>query len=355
MSTKTKDIYFFDDDEGRGESVWVWVEGVRKRERKTWNKPTTEEQRTANKAGYNIIFIKVAQTDEGEVAEKYSGENERLSHRGYGHDREGALVKEPIHPGGGIGDKEIIEINKAIESDAAALVFDWDQTLSLIEGLAHPDPDKFTNLIELHSWYRDELKTIGPKFTAKELAKYFLHDPKNPKRIENLKKALQAAEKNNIPIFVLTNNKFALPVAEGGRPQLLVDILHEALEINVPLTHIVKGGREGPLSKGKTIVDKIIPIIKSGGGYYGPTTLGLELDEKHFTGGKTKKRKSRKSKKVKKRKLRKTKKKHSAVTMNNKNTKKRNTKKRSPQYVKGIDNSELRKYGLGPNKWYYKN
>ena len=65
-----------------------------------------------------------------------------------------------------------------------------------------------------------------------------------------------------------------------------------------------------------------------------------------------------------------SKKKHSAVTRNNKNTKKRNTKKkntkkkntkkkntkkRSPQYVKGIDNSELRKYGLGPNKWYYKN
>ena len=49
-----------------------------------------------------------------------------------------------------------------------------------------------------------------------------------------------------------------------------------------------------------------------------------------------------------------SKKKHSAVTKK-KNTKKKNTKKKNTQYVKGIDNSELRKYGLGPNKWYYKN
>ena len=292
-SPPIKNIYFFDDN------------GFE-------NKPTPEDLKNAKELGYNIKFILVNQTREGRVAQKYrpSADNP-LSHHGY------VGQKEYIYPGGGIGDKEINDINKALaNNNAAALVFDWDQTLSLIEGIYAPQEFGYEDLAKIHNLYLTSWKAIGPNFTKEELAEYFLHDPNDPLRINKLKAALQQTKQEGIPIFILTNNTNPI-----YRRQFLVDILQTALGITVPLDHIIKGGVKGPLSKGQTIVEKIIPLIQkakeeatpspfsihSGLRFTGRSPEAVFVEPSSNQGGRTKKRKFKKSKKSKKRKLRKTK------------------------------------------------
>ena len=107
-----------------------------------------------------------------------------------------------------------------------ALVFDWDKTLTLRNG-GYNGRYSLETQAKQHGW------------DAKKLAKWYLHDPDDATRIENLSSFFRAAQTAEVPIFILTKN--SLGGQEHGR-KLLSDILKEGLNLErapVPPQNII--------------------------------------------------------------------------------------------------------------------
>ena len=146
-----------------------------------------------------------------------------------------------------LGVEQLAELKAAIgANEVQAIVFDWDKTLSLIEGLSSsPSPYIQSCLEELKYLYaqnfdKEEEARPFKDITREELAEYFLSDPRDTgERLAALKDTLLFAQHKRIPIFILTNNNFA---ALG--PKVLSDILWFGLGVKIdPLTNVVGGGR----------------------------------------------------------------------------------------------------------------
>ena len=146
---------------------------------------------------------------------------------------------ESYYPNSGVKVKHLEKIIKRINK-IRALVFDWDKTLTLFEGVRVGRPTEgVTNLKNsvkmLKIW-----KYIPENWSLSHLAKYILHDSTNENRFNKLSETLKLAESKKIPIFILTNN-----VMGTDQKKLFVDIFKE-LGVYLPITHILRGGSRGP-------------------------------------------------------------------------------------------------------------
>ena len=248
MTTENKKLYFFDDD---------------------MTSHLNKAKYDLNNAEFEQIeFVPVERKYLGLVAQEY--QTGILTHNGYPKYNKNQLLvardREMIYPGSGLTTKEFDLITEAMNDDkVAALIFDWDRTFTLIEGLFLPplvpqltkmgiDGTRLAGVLEV---YKKLWKVVDEKFTEKDLAEYYLHDPLDPERVSKLKKVLKDAESRNIPIFILTNNDIP-----QTRPKLMADILSAALDVNIPLSHIISAGPSHNKSKGQSIIQDILPMVQ---------------------------------------------------------------------------------------------
>ena len=125
-----------------------------------------------------------------------------------------------------------------------ALVFDWDKTITLRNG-------GYNGGMSLDA----QAKQFG--WDAKKLARWYLHDPDDATRIENLSSFFRAAQTAEVPIFILTKNPLGKSNMYGGNPKLLSDILKEGLNLGrapVPPQNIIWSNTKTP-----SIIYNIIP------------------------------------------------------------------------------------------------
>ena len=121
MTTENKKLYFFDDD---------------------MTSHLNKAKHDLNNAEFEQIeFVPVERKYLGLVAQEY--QTGILTHNGYPKYNKNQLLvardREMIYPGSGLTTKEFDLITEAMNDDkVAALIFDWDRTFTLIEGLFLP-------------------------------------------------------------------------------------------------------------------------------------------------------------------------------------------------------------------------
>lgn len=177
---------------------------------------------------------------------------------------------EYLDPLSGIQETEIFKLKDAAgKGEVLAAVFDWDRTLTMIEGISAP-PNLMTHSV---SQYKNDLvkkyKTMEgmEKMSDKDVAHYYLHNPadgdtekdvaKRPHLIATMFRDLQTMK---IPIFILTNNS-AGKVVDGVQDQrgLLVDMLKQ-IGVDIPKDHIIFNYAR---NKEKMIMDTILPMVEA--------------------------------------------------------------------------------------------
>ena len=127
------------------------------------------------------------------------------------------LLNENMDVKSGLTQEHFDELFRSINNNKVeAVIFDWDRTLTKIEGFYRvtriPGNDTFRSVRE----YRNKLNekhtgffTPWNSWTDREFVEYLFHSPldSNPlNRFNMLSKNLQNIQKKGIPIFILTNN-----------------------------------------------------------------------------------------------------------------------------------------------------
>ena len=213
-----KKVWFFDDDR--------------------YNTPSKSQSKF-------IHFIKIDPGRYSRVAEKYS---------------ETAIGKEDnrarsYHPNSGVKVKHLEDIKKNIDN-IRALVFDWDKTLTLFEGVTVGTPSSGVTSLKTSLKMLKKWKYLPKDWTSSKFARYLLHDSTDETRFDKLSETLQLAQSKNIPIFILTNNPMG-----SNQKNLFIEVFAE-LGVNLSIKHILRGGSNGPKEKGITIIQNIIPMIE---------------------------------------------------------------------------------------------
>ncbi len=192
-----------------------------------------------------IRFIKIEPGRHSRVAEKYN---------------EIAIGKEDnrarsYYPNSGVKVKHLENIKKNI-NNIRALVFDWDKTLTLFEGVTVGTPSSGVTSLKTSLKMLKKWKILPKDWTSSKFARYLLHDSTDETRFDKLSETLQLAQSKNIPIFILTNNPMG-----SNQKNLFIEVFAE-LGVNLPIKHILRGGSKGPKGKGITIIQNIIPMIE---------------------------------------------------------------------------------------------
>ena len=213
-----KKVWFFDDDR--------------------YNTPSKSQSKF-------IHFIKIDPGRYSRVAEKYS---------------ETAIGKEDnrarsYHPNSGVKAKHLEDIKKNI-NNIRALVFDWDKTLTLFEGVTVGTPSSGVTSLKTSLKMLKKWKYLPNDWTLSKFARYLLHDSTDETRFDKLSETLQLAQSKNIPIFILTNNPMG-----SNQKNLFIEVFAE-LGVTLSIKHILRGGSNGPKEKGITIIQNIIPMIE---------------------------------------------------------------------------------------------
>jgi len=268
-----KKIWFFDDD--------------------SFNTPTDKQLKFIN-------FVKIIPGRHGDVLNDYDI----------------TLAKEDnnakaYYPDSGVKNAHLENIKTNIDK-IRALVFDWDKTFTLFEGVSFGLPSYGVKNLQQSIAFLKKYKYIPDNWTKLHFIKYILHDKNEPNRFKRMSLILKLAQSKNIPIFILTNN--AMPI---NQKQIFIDVFN-ILGVVVPAENIFKGGSSGPKRKGKTIMEDIIPRIET----YEQNNYGDEWGLS-FNGGKKSKKKGKKKGKKKTRNKNKGKK---------RKTRKRNRKKRTKRH-----------------------
>jgi len=173
------------------------------------------------------------------------------------------LLPYPYYRGAGMNfspQQYSIEMLNIDQMKVSALVFDWDQTLTTTNGMVlGGENDLVSCLTKLkeNGW-------IPNSWDIQTLAKFYLHDPSNPNRVENLADFLQyAQDEKEIPIFILTANSLGNP----PKNQILHEIIYNACGVNIPVEHIIRAGYSHGAevlpngTKADVIHNIIIPIV----------------------------------------------------------------------------------------------
>ena len=179
------------------------------------------------------------------------------------------IPDEMMDPASGITEQNMLDLKKAaMKGTVIAAVFDWDRTLTMVEGLFSP-VDKQTNTV---NQYKTQLANkYGSmkgfdSLTDKEVAQYFFHKPsdgdtssdvsKRPNAVGALLRDLQSMK---IPIFVLTNNPTARVnfYNKADSRMLFVDILNQ-IGVTIPKDNVIYNTLR---NKEKMIMTVILPKV----------------------------------------------------------------------------------------------
>ena len=105
-----------------------------------------------------------------------------------------------------------------------SIIFDWDRTLTVFEGLYSISANVEDMLVEFN---------LMGQVTIKDVAEYYLG---GSKRIRLLRKVWEVARKNKIPIYILSSNP-----SVGRNPTFFYQLL-ASVKLNVPLKNIIFRG-----------------------------------------------------------------------------------------------------------------
>ena len=237
----------------------------------------------------NINFVRISATtaqsgERNEDHDNYFRNNFRLSHEddeaaANGEEDKFALLEElpggptglspyPHYEGSGFhvedGDivgefitkhsprYDIVQETMTINLDnTKALIFDWDQTMTLTNGMIPFIYDQDQTLDQQLARIQEMPGGGCANWTTESLARYYLHDPDDPFRIYNLRFFFEAVQAREIPVFILTANN--LP---DVRPLIIPQILKAALNLTVPVERTISAG-----NKSAAIRDIILPSL----------------------------------------------------------------------------------------------
>ena len=138
--------------------------------------------------------------------------------------------------------------------DTLALIFDWDQTMTLTNGMIMGDGDT------LEEQLADLIQggDVPETWTTETLARWYLHDPDDENRVMNLIDFFEGVQEMQIPVFILTANGLST-----SKPQIMPDILRAALNLEIPPERLIRAGFGGGITKPEAIRDIIIPLADS--------------------------------------------------------------------------------------------
>ena len=172
----------------------------------------------------------------------------------------------------GIQEDEFSNLVRAVEEGlVSAVVFDWDRTLTKVEGLYKP-PTPVSTVSEyktkLNERFPSQFKNFV-KLTDKEIVDYFFHnhdDISYEERSAKIGALLGFLNSNNIPVFVLTNSLigYESPGLMSDMLTILADGVVAVPEENV-FYNIVGCGYRSPYISGKEqiIIETILPMVES--------------------------------------------------------------------------------------------
>ena len=132
--------------------------------------------------------------------------------------------------------------------DTLTLIFDWDQTMTLTNGMILGDGNTLEEQL-------NDLIAAGDvpaTWTTETLARWYLHNPDDENRIMNLKDFFEEVQQMKIPVFILTANGLS-----ESKPNIMPDILKAAL--NLEISGLFRAGHGGGITKREAIRDIIIP------------------------------------------------------------------------------------------------
>ena len=217
-----KKIYFFDDN--------------------------NENEPTRQQLSEGIEWIKIPQGDQAEDPHEYY-----LPHASHG--AWGKMGVDKFYKASGLKGKYLDRLLTDLQADlVSAIVLDWDRTVLLMEGMV-TGKKKTPDLGSLLTYYKN-LGLLSADTTPTKMAHYFLHDPLNPGRIQQLSNVLRYAQSKKVPIFILTNNTMPM-----NNPNIIVDILRE-IGVYISREQVIGAGSAYPHTKGATIIHYIKPQIE---------------------------------------------------------------------------------------------
>jgi hypothetical protein len=175
--------------------------------------------------------------------------NEYLASLNYGAFLYGQCVRrlskfgiDSYDPISGVNKKHIHELICPNMPHLRSLIFDWDRTLSVFEGLYSIFPNVKDVLIEFN---------LADQVDISDVAEYYLG---GCKRLKLLRKVWKLAHINKIPIYILSSNP-----SVGKHPTFFYQLL-KSVKLGVPLKHIMF---RGDRTKYEYIRDKL-KVITSG-------------------------------------------------------------------------------------------
>ena len=203
-----------------------------------------------------IKFIKIPEIGNNDKLAKMSNRNMYPDYEGVssyfyeklkGTNFERTMNMELYDPLSGIQEAEIFKLKDAAsKGEVLAVVFDWDRTLTKIEGLY--TPVNYSNIGQ----YLDDLKSSNRKYfegieqlEEKGFIDYLFHNntDKTEENIGNRSKLIglmiKSLQNSQIPTFILTNNRTANNTVGRKLFKQIIDGLLEPGEINFPLDNIL--------------------------------------------------------------------------------------------------------------------
>lgn len=152
----------------------------------------------------------------------------------------------------GIQEPHVTELNQNVNEElVSAIVFDWDRTLTKIEGIYEPIPKYFDSIINYLKHLEEHADNPSKRFPGitslgeKGFIDYLFHNNTDEtpeeigKRSKLIGKMIKDLQDKNIPTFILTNNKTALKPEGKKLFKLIIDGLLEPGKINFPIDHIL--------------------------------------------------------------------------------------------------------------------
>ncbi len=157
--------------------------------------------------------------------------NEYLAGLNYGAYLYGQCVRkmnrfgiDSYDPRSGVNKRHVRDLLYPYMKQLRSIIFDWDRTLTVFEGLYSIS----TNVVDM----LDEFNLKG-QVSIKDVAEYYLG---GCKRVRLLRKVWKAAYKNKIPIYILSSNP-----SVGKNPTFFYQLL-ASVNLHVPLKNIIFRG-----------------------------------------------------------------------------------------------------------------
>ena len=149
----------------------------------------------------------------------------------------------------GIQEEHVTELMQNVDKGlVSAVVFDWDRTLTKIEGIYTPLPEEFNTIMDYltHLEERGDSRFRGiTNLGEKGFIDYLFHNNTDEtaeeigKRSNLIGNMIKKLQDENIPTFILTNNGTARKPKGTKLFKLIIDGLLEPGKIDFKIEHIV--------------------------------------------------------------------------------------------------------------------